>query len=518
MSLRKYIRRNVYSWHRTTSLIVAVPILLWTLSGFLHPVMNTFKPDVKSQVLQPQVIDTSRIKVSLQNALALHQIQKLHNFRIVKLNSKFYYQIQQNNQDTLTYIDCYDGTLLTYGDQQYAGYLAQRFLTDSNGRSGDEHVHNAAAADIISALAGLANCKPSFPKAMIRDITLIKDFNREYKSSNVLLPVYRVDFDRKDNIRLYIETSTDRLATAIDNRKAWFNSFFSIAHTWSFLDGMGNAKHIALGTFSALCLLTCIFGFYVYNIMNRKKAVTKSVKYKNRNTHRSLGNFFLLTTLLFSFSRAWHAFAKTNEKDNQRLHDQTQFNSSDMALSLTQMFNKLSKEEKLSGISVVSINGKNYWQLFVNKPKGSGKRYLDMASLQELPDGDMTYGRYLACEFSHQDPQQIHYSAYLNGFTHTYSMMNKRLPVVQVRFADDKDYFVETGTGYLSSTAGTSDRGERFSFTNLHMHHYWEMWLGRDTGKAVRNLVLTISTLGLLILALTGILMYGRKMALKKKT
>lgn len=518
MSIRKYIRRNIYKWHRTTSLIVAIPIVFWTLSGFLHPVMSSIKPDVKSQVLQPQVIDTSRIKISLQAALQQHHIAQLHNFRIVKLANKFYYQIQQNNQDTLTYIDCNDGTLLMYGDKQYAGYLAQHYLTDTNGKASDEHVHSNAAADIISSLSSLELCKPAIPKVMIRDITLIKDFNNEYKSSNVLLPVYRVDFYRKDNIRLYIETSTDRLATAIDNRKAWFNSFFSAAHTWNFLDGMGATKHVVLGIFSILCLLTSIMGFYVYNVMNPKKTVKQSTVTQSRTWHRSLGNFFLLTTLLFSFSGAWHALAKTTEGDQQHLHDQSQFNSRELALSMPCVLSKLTAVEKLTGVSVVKMNGKNYWQLFVSKPKGQEKRYIDMETLQELQGGDNIYGRVLACDFSSQEKRNIQHTIYVSGFTHTYSMMNKRLPVVQVSFADGKDYYVETATGYLSTITTAAERSERFSFTNLHMHHYWEMWLGKDTGKAVRNLILTVSTLGLLLLAMTGILLYSRRMMLKRKT
>src|SRR5579875_1715721 len=101
MSVKKYLRKNVYRWHRVTSLAVALPILLWSLSGFLHPVMNSFKPYVKNQYLPVVAIDTNKIHVSLQEALQQNHIGQLHNFRIVKLDSNYFYQIQQVNSDTL---------------------------------------------------------------------------------------------------------------------------------------------------------------------------------------------------------------------------------------------------------------------------------------------------------------------------------------------------------------------------------------------------------------------------------
>ena len=89
--------------------------------------------------------------------------------------------------------------------------------------------------------------------------------------------------------------------------------------------------------------------------------------------------------------------------------------------------------------------------------------------------------------------------------------MNKRLPVWEVAFTDGSNSYVETATASLAAVSRPSDGAERFSFSNLHMHHYWEMWLGKETGKHVKNLVLLSSTLGLLLLAFTGMLIYLSK-------
>ena len=270
MPVRTYIRRKMYKWHRVTSLIVALPVLLWTVSGFLHPVMSSLKPEVKNQKLAATAIDSSKIKISLKNALEKNGMTSLHNFRIVKLYSAFYYQIQQAGVDSLSYISCYNAQWLPKGDEQYAAYLAQRFMSEDNGQNQNENAHHGANADARS-LVVFDRPNPRFEKLNIREVELIKSFDPEYKKSNVLLPVYKVSFYRSDNIRLYIETSTDRLATAVYDRKAWFTKFFSLTHSWSFLDEMGIAKHILLGAISFLCFLTSVFGFYVYNITNKKK-------------------------------------------------------------------------------------------------------------------------------------------------------------------------------------------------------------------------------------------------------
>ena len=90
-------------------------------------------------------------------------------------------------------------------------------------------------------------------------------------------------------------------------------------------------------------------------------------------------------------------------------------------------------------------------------------------------------------------------------------MMNKRLPVIEVNFDSEENYYVETSTGKLSAIVNPTDRAERFSFSNLHMHHYWEMWLGKSMGKPAKNFMLITSSLGLLLLAMTGMVIYWNR-------
>jgi hypothetical protein len=501
MSVKKYIRRNVYLWHRITSLIAALPILLWSLSGFLHPVMNSFKPDVRNQFLPTAAIDTTKIHVSLQQALRYNKISSFHNFRIIKLDSSYYYQIQHNENDTLTYFSCVDGMLLRNGDPLYASYLAQRYLSEPITDKKQKAQGHQMTADIGS-VAMMFTEKKSYTKTKITSVALVKEFDKEYKNSNVLLPVYKVSFDRKDNIRLYIETSTDRLATAVDKRKAWFINFFAIAHTWSFLDGLGTTKNAILGIFSLMCFITSILGFYVYNIIGRKKAGSSG-----KSWHRTLGNVFIVTTALYGISGAWHAFHKFSEKSEKAIAaDRSQFSPAEVNFSFSDLAKFTKPNEKLTNASIVKMNDENFWQIYVSNGKEKQKRYINTKTFEVLQDGDTKYGCYLACQFSDRSNHTITHSKCLNKFTNSYSMMNKRLPVIEVAFGRE-NYYVETSTGRLSAITNSYDKAERFSFSNLHMHHYLEDGLG----KTVQKTFLISTTLGLLLLALTGCWIYWKK-------
>jgi hypothetical protein len=243
-------------------------------------------------------------------------------------------------------------------------------------------------------------------------------------------------------------------------------------------------------------------------VLNKKK---KAVE-KNKRWHRTLGNVFLLTTLLYSFSGAWHAFAKLPAKETARAGTtQPVFTTSDLAASITPVFAALKAGEKCTGISVVKMEGENYWQLSYQKENNKPKKYIAVNTGNELADGDRRYALSIACRLKKAPPAAVKQTAVVYSFNHRYSMMNKRLPVVEVLFRDGDSYYIETSTGSLAAVVKPSGQAERFSFSNLHMHHYWEMWLGKDSGKTAKNMVLILSTLGLLLLAITGTLMFVKK-------
>ena len=60
------IKKNIYKWHRIASLIIALPLFLWALSGFLHPIMTNLRPAMKTQSVPTVALNSNRIQKPLQ--------------------------------------------------------------------------------------------------------------------------------------------------------------------------------------------------------------------------------------------------------------------------------------------------------------------------------------------------------------------------------------------------------------------------------------------------------------------
>ncbi|MGV3657921.1 MAG: PepSY domain-containing protein, partial [Chitinophagaceae bacterium] len=345
--MKKYIRKNIYNWHRITSLLIALPVLLWTVSGFLHPVMNSFKPAVKSQSIAPLKIEATKIKISLPDALHQNAIEAINSFRLVQMGDGYYYQLALNSKNEKQYLSCADGKWLKSGDALYAEYLAQQFMNVAN-KNGDAGHHHGSRnhfkqASNIEAVA-----------ATVTEVRQLKSFDAEYKGSQKILPVYKVSFDREDSIRLYVETGTDKMVYAVDRRKAAFSRFFSVAHSWSFLNGMGKAKSVLIGFFSLLCLASSVFGFYIYNISKARKRSAVQKRTWAKRTHRITGNIFLATTMLYAFSGGWHALKKVPDDSGKKgLQYVSSFTPGELHFSLPQLSKNLKAGEQLSNISSI---------------------------------------------------------------------------------------------------------------------------------------------------------------------
>jgi hypothetical protein len=331
MPLRKYIRRNMYRWHRIVSLIIALPVLLWAVSGFMHPLMTNIRPQVATQKLTAPVIDTAKIKVSLAQALQKNKVDSFSRFRLVVMNGNWFYQVKLPGNPVLKYYSTDRGKLLPDGDELYARYLAKQFLEGDEQAAVDakaskmlaslkpEPLPDGSTTPAAEALSGDHDCCTNTmftimnvtKGAKVTTVDFIEQFDNEYKYVNRYLPAYKVSFDRADGIRIYVETAQDRFAFAVDNRRAAFDTFFSWFHTLGWLDFMGKGKHVAEILIMLLAMFTTIMGLYMFFTTKTKKPNGNSVG-RARRIHRYTSLTASLFTLLFTFSGAFHAFEKLN--------------------------------------------------------------------------------------------------------------------------------------------------------------------------------------------------------------
>ena len=249
------LRKNIYRWHRILSLTIALPVVLWAASGFMHPVMTTIRPRVATQFLPAAPLDTNRIKLPLRDALQKNSISNFHNFRLVHIDTNWFYQVQKTANETPLYLSVINGKKLANGDALYAQYLAKLFLEgppvpiatatqyasiSHEDMMTDKAVTAAAEHDCCdAATACILGNETGSPVA---GIALLRSFDANTKFINRLLPVYKVKFDRPDGIRLYVETTQDRFAFAMDNKRAVFDKIFGLFHTWEWMNFWATAN------------------------------------------------------------------------------------------------------------------------------------------------------------------------------------------------------------------------------------------------------------------------------------
>ncbi|MBE7178654.1 MAG: hypothetical protein INR69_19800, partial [Mucilaginibacter polytrichastri] len=224
------MKKKLYIWHRRLSVIIALPLVLWAGSGFMHPLMTSIRPSIATQKIPVVPLDTSRIKLTLPEIMRKNSIGEIGNFRLVHFGDNWFYQVKTPGQNKLQYFSADKGIRLRNGDALYARYLARTFLTgeisEPGSKSNDRISNNnqlkttydccAAAAETAMGLTG---------DSRILAVKPVTDFTPEYKPVNRLLPVQKVFFDRDDDLRIYVETAHDRFALAMDNNREWFDKW-----------------------------------------------------------------------------------------------------------------------------------------------------------------------------------------------------------------------------------------------------------------------------------------------------
>jgi hypothetical protein len=473
-------RKKIYSWHRILSLIIAVPVLLWAASGFMHPLMTNIKPQVATQKLQPAAIDPHHIQTPLPMALQKNNITGFHSVRLIHIDTNYFYQVQLEVDKAPVYLSAGTGKLLPSGDWLYAQYLARQFL------EGPSHKEPAATATPVTFVseeghdccnAATACVLNNSTGSKIANVSRLTTFDNEYKSINRLLPVYRVAFNRADGIRVYVETTQDRFSFAMDNKRAMFDTIFQWLHTWSWLDALGNTKLVFMIVLAGLAFCTAGLGIYIFCISKTKKANGHTLL-KARRNHRYTVIVGSLFTLLWSFSGAYHAFGKFKKDDRDAYFISNRFSPTlpfDFA-RLQQAVNK-----PISDIGIVTLDAQTWWRV-ITMPAIT---FVNANDYSILPNGEEKYAASLATQFSKNAANSIQSITPVTKFNDEYNFADKRLPVWKVSYAanNNERYYVETATGRLSVRVDNSDLTEGYSFALFHKHHFMD-WAGKEARDA----------------------------------
>lgn len=553
-------KKQLYKWHRSLSVIISIPVLLWAASGFMHPLMTNIRPKLTTQVLVPEVINGNRIQVSLQAALRQNHLDSFFNFRLVHIDTNWFYQVQIRAKTSPVYLSAANGKSLPAGDWLYAQYLARQFLEGqavsheqfSSGESSNEHTvagnkdKEGNAMKVLPVVytepavhdccGAATECVLNSSKgAKVTNVSLLHEFDKEYKSINRLMPVYRVNFDRADGIRVYVETTQDRFAFAMDDKRYVFDRLFTLIHTWGWLEFMGKGKLAVEFSLVFLAFLTTMMGIVIFFTTKSKRAKGSDLV-KARRIHRYTSITIALFTLMFTFSGAFHVLSKFSEdkRDRYFVDRRTAASSIDLDLDFSKLDSVVNGQipdnnlhsvpnREITNICLVYIKDDSsrmkdgaYWQVYtqpLSHPDGKGLNgkavyYIRKDKLSLLPRGEEQYARSLASSFSGHAESEIQSATPVTRFNSEYNFSDKRLPVWKISYAthDHERYFVETATGQLSKRLDDQGLFEDYIFAFLHKHEFMS-W----GGKGLKDFSTMFWALAQIVLVTVGLWLYFKR-------
>lgn len=511
------MRKKIYKWHRRCALTISIPVVLWALSGFMHPVMTNIRPQIATQLYESPPVDRSQLIVPLSRALQRNGITAFADIHIIRMGGQQFYQVLMDAaHNDIRYISTVSGRQLAGGDQLYAQFLARKFLSGTGSTAAAEPVAATDQDCCMNAALNILNSRG----AAVQSIDKVNDFKGEYSYINRLLPVYKVRFDRPDGIRIYVETATGSYAYAVDNKRAVFDKIFGWFHTWNWMNTMGKMKYFIMTAITALAFLTTLMGLYIFFTTQSKKSNNAVVKV--RRAHRYTSMAASLFTLLFAFSGGFHALKAALLRPEQSPIAAPLFSASVTGID----FNKLAAitgTDSVRGLSLCRISSRCYWRVQLSdKKEGADGRtdlmkhqsvryrmplYMDTESGALLSAGDSLYARYLAQAFNQNETATINTVSLITRFTEEYGFINKRLPVWKVSYntKDQQCLYINTEAGVLAAKVNDKDRAEGYSFALLHKHHFMD-W----AGKTARD-VSTMIAAGLqVLLIIAGVFLYIR--------
>lgn len=501
--LKKRLKQNVYKYHKYLAFFTVLPVIFWSLSGITHPMMSHFfKPEITKKYLENQKIDTSKINFTLKEVLTKNNVKKIKNFRIVSFKNQQYYQVK-NNQNEVLYFNTSNANLLQNGDNLYAEWLSRYFLNDSISK---------VSSNIV-----------------------LTEFDNQYKYINRYLPVHKISYNRNDDMEIYVETSSSKLATFNPKSRQVFIWFFDTFHNFSFIEKISNeyVRIIIVGFSLLIILLSAISGLVIYGLFWKqfKKINTTTSELKARKNHRKLGLLFSFFTFAFVLSGLFHIVKKWEPNTITSLVYEPIFETKNINFDIKKL--NLDWNEEIN-FGLISFNNETYLRSsikkiekveksnsndFKNKPKPSYIiSFYKINQLNKPEDLDIKYAQYLVEKLNdtHQflDKNLLVESnqkeiEILNDFDKKeYGFVNKRLPVIKIAYNTPKNntFFIETNTSRIAAKVNNYDRAEGYTFALLHKFLYLE-W----AGKPIRDFITVLTALSILAISILGLLILKRK-------
>ncbi|MDH2917937.1 MAG: PepSY domain-containing protein [Sideroxydans sp.] len=480
--------KHLYRWHWRIGMVALIAIVVWCFSGVLHPIMSRFQAKaVKLDAVQ--LITPSTLQTPAE-VLAQNSITQVAELNVLNWQGKTWYQVRLPNQAQRDYFNAADGALLPQGDALYAQHLAREYLGDV--------------------------------KSEITESRLLTEFTGEYADVNRLLPVWQIQFKRDDGMRVYIATGSGRMATLVDNLKAFSSTEFSLLHRWDWINTLSPWLRVALASVMLLAnIAVVVMGMWIYGL----RWNNFSPKWGLRRVHRITGITLSVAALMFAVSGLYHLWNKQVRGDNAtRIALAEQLLSvSDLTLAPSSIDTGMNAVRRLS---LVQWDGQNYWRFepsqakpakpVMGDPEHQHGKPADKPPATPSVDytttdgvlvamGDAAYAQAILREAIPAAAPNAPLTV-INRFSDDYGFLYKRLPVWRAQYDDGKTLYVDTADRKIAAVIQTSDRAERWVFSNIHKLNFLDPVIGKDW----RDLVAGVLAASLMMISILGAWLYLR--------
>ncbi len=469
-------------WHRALAWVAGVSVLIWGLSGVMHPIMSALSPKVNP--LPPAAALPASLTpvplASLAQGRWADNAHSVQSVRLLMLADQAAWRVQEASADgklpAARWFSASTGAELLDAETQQAQKLARALVGDA--------------------------------QSEIRSMTRVTEFGRDYPSINKILPVWRVEFARDDGMIAFVDTEGQRLAALSDQTKRTLMGVFVLLHTWAWASEP--VKQVGISVMLGLTLVTMLAGLVMYIIRWRAKTLRPNQP-RMRRLHRQFGLVAGVAGVCIALSGLFHLwFSRTPP-----------IVPAPAALANLPQLHAI--PAGLTGLTAVNIAGQTLWLVQgAAKPMQGGGEHAHHAAaavkLNPLPTYLNHHGQAVAgaAELHAATLMQamgvsaapIQSIELISKFGGEYGFFQKRLPVYRVNLANtaQSSWYIEPATGQFSNLVEQRDRLEGYSFAYLHKWH----WLD-GLGKTTRDIILASFAAANVVLAVMGMLLWRRR-------
>lgn len=476
-------------WHRPLALIAAIPVLAWSLTGLLHPVMARWQPSAVAMKPPAEMLapppgtawsDLPAPARTLPAGLSLRELRAL-----------------------------------TWQQQPY--WMAQL----STGERRYFHARTGRPANIEQALVvALARHYTGASSAVV-GLSEVHAFSDEYAFVGRYLPVWRVAFDQPDGLVAFIEPRSLLLTGLTDTWKTRFSALFSNLHSWKWWSHEPS-RDLAMTFFLGAAWLLVVTGLLRALSQRRLSAARTPDAGAWPRWHRRIGWTVAAAALAWLSSGIFHVLALDKGRPA--------FATYPLSLAFTPAEVLKPAPSDLDAQARLQVLATPYGPLwhwhFLKRPEAqaphvhvhadhqhkapppdapilregyvsarTGETIMPLDYVRALTAGVAAGARWLTCE-----P--------VTRFNPEYGFVQKRLPVYRVQFehADNLAVYIDPVDAAVAAVVRDLDRAEGFSFGYLHK----AAWLD-GLGKTTRDALMAVFALLIFVLTVIGLRLTRRR-------